>query len=47
MGQTDESLCECTLEHGCPAGRDCQLGGFLATVYAVYRRPSIREAVDR
>jgi hypothetical protein len=37
MVRTDQTQRQCTLEHGCPPGRDCPLGSCFANMYAAHR----------
>jgi hypothetical protein len=39
MVRTDQTQQECALEHGCPPGRDCPIGGCFVKTHASYRSP--------
>jgi len=39
MVRTNQTQGQCTLEHGCPPGRDCPLGSCFANMHAAHRVP--------
>jgi len=43
MVRTDQTQRECALEHGCPPGRDCPLGGCFVEIKASYRTPRVAD----